>query len=95
MGSHVNILYYPDLPILAFFVFLAFFRFAVFLAFFVRFCLSFPRISRVQPRGKSLLFRGILAFFAKRSKDWRVRVEREREREMHLRDALLLQQSLG
>ena len=54
-----QLLCYPDLPILAFFVFLAFFvlRFSL---------LSFPRISRVLLRGKSLLFRGILAFLPKK-----------------------------
>ena len=54
----------PDPPILAFFVFLAFFalRFSL---LFCAFLLSFPRISRVLQGGKSSLFSGHPRFFAK------------------------------
>ena len=57
-----------ELPIPAFFVFLAFFvlRFSL---LFRAFLLSFPRISRVLQRGESLFF------LPKKSKDWRVRVD--------------------
>ena len=56
----------PDLPILAFFVFLAFFvlRFSL---LFCAFLLSFPRISGVRQSGKSLLFSGDACFFAKKA----------------------------
>ena len=64
--------FYP--PILAFFVFLAFFvlRFSL---LFCAFLLSFPRISRVLQGGKSSLFSGHPRFFfCQKSRDWRVRV---------------------
>ena len=48
--------------------------------FFGAFLVSFPRISSVLPRGRSLLFSGDPRFsFAKKSKDWRVRVFRGEE----------------
>ena len=59
--------HYPDLPILAFFVFLAFSCFAVLLVFFVRFCslsLSSSRIQWALQRGKPLLFSGDPCVFA-------------------------------
>ena len=69
----------PDPPILAFFDFLAFFVFRFSLLYCV-FFLSFPRISGVPRREKTLAFLGkkkTLAFlkFSKKGKDWRVRVE--------------------
>ena len=53
---------HPDLPILAFFVFLAFFvlRFSLLLCAFLH---SHPRFSRVLQRGKSSLFLGDPRFF--------------------------------
>ena len=53
----------PDLPILAFFVFPAFFILQFSLLFCV-FLLSFPRILRVQQRRKSSFFSGDPLFFA-------------------------------
>ena len=57
---------YPDPPILAFFVFLAFFV-LWFSLLFCAFLLSFPRILRVWQRGKSLLFSGVPRFFSKKA----------------------------
>ena len=65
---------YPDPPILAFFVFLAFFVLRGFLALFCAFLASFPGILGVQQKEKSLLFSGRPCFFCQKSKDWRVRV---------------------
>ena len=66
---------FPDLPILAFFVFLVFFfRFAVFLAFLCAFLLSFPRGFQGFCREENPRFsRGSsLVFWGQRNKDWRV-----------------------
>ena len=54
---------YPDPPILAFFDFLAFFVLRGFPCFFCAFFPSFPRISGVRRRGKSLYFSGDPRFF--------------------------------
>ena len=54
---------YPDLPILAFFVFLAFFVLQ-FSLLFCAFLLSFPRIQGFSREENPCFFRGILVFFA-------------------------------
>ena len=56
---------FPDLPILVFFVFLAFFVLRFSLLFYAVW-LSFPRISRVLQRGKSSLFFGGSSFFCQK-----------------------------
>ena len=70
------------------FSFSSLFPFCGFPCFFVRFCSLFQGFQPFCREENPRFFRGIIAFFAKKSKDWRVRVSTARKEIYHLELAL-------